>query len=58
MENRTKTEFLKQYEPIHKQISRYCRAISGNPDDAEDLLQDTILNVLERYDQIKKAFFV
>ncbi|MCG8702011.1 MAG: RNA polymerase sigma factor [Bacteroidales bacterium] len=53
MENKNKTEFLKYYEPIHHQLYKYCRAISGNTVDAEDLIQDTILNVLERFDKIK-----
>lgn len=53
MENKNKIEFLKYYEPVHNQFYKYCRAISGNTEDAEDLIQDTILNVLERLDKIK-----
>lgn len=53
MENKRKIEFLKYYEPVHNQLYKYCRAVSGNPEDAEDLIQDTILNVLERLDKIK-----
>lgn len=53
MENRKTTAFLKQYEPIHDAFVRYCRAISGNTEDAEDLVQDTLLNVLERFEEIK-----
>ena len=53
MENKSKIEFLKFYEPIHTQLFKFCRAISGNTEDAEDLIQDTILNVLERLDKIK-----
>jgi RNA polymerase sigma-70 factor, ECF subfamily len=52
VENKNKIEFLKYYEPVHNQLYKYCRAISGNPEDAEDLIQDTILNVLERLDKI------
>ena len=45
-----KTAFLHHYEPVHNQLYKYCRAVSGNTEDAEDLIQDTILNVLERFD--------
>lgn len=53
MENKNKIEFFKHYEPVHHQLYKFCRAISGNTEDAEDLIQDTILNVLERFDKIK-----
>lgn len=53
MENKTKIEFLKHYEPIHTAFSRFCRAIAANPEDAEDLLQDAVLNVLEDFGKIK-----
>jgi len=52
------TEFIKHYEPIHDQFCKYCRAISGNPEDTEDLIQDTILNVLESFEKIRdKSLF-
>jgi RNA polymerase sigma factor (sigma-70 family) len=53
VEDKRHKEFLELYNPIHVQLSRYCRAISGNTDDAKDLLSDTILNVLESFDRIK-----
>ncbi|MBN1181270.1 MAG: RNA polymerase sigma factor [Bacteroidales bacterium] len=53
MKKKNKIEFLHHYEPIHNQLYRFCRAISGNTEDAEDLIQDTILNVFERFDEIK-----
>ena len=49
----TKTEFLKYYEPLHNQFCKYCRAISGNPDDGDDLIQDTVLNVMEKFENIR-----
>jgi len=52
VENRNKIEFLKYYKPVHNQLYKYCRAITGNIEDAEDLIQDTILNVLEKLDKI------
>lgn len=58
MEDRIKNEFIELYEPVHDQFCRYCRAIAGNADDAEDLIQDAILNVLVSFDKIrdKSAF--
>jgi RNA polymerase sigma-70 factor (ECF subfamily) len=53
VEKNNKVEFLKYYEPVHNQLFKYCRAISGNTEDAEDLIQDTILNVLEGFEKIK-----
>jgi RNA polymerase sigma-70 factor, ECF subfamily len=52
VENKNKIGFLKYYEPVHNQLYKYCRAISGNTEDSEDLIQDTILNVLENLDKI------
>ncbi len=52
MENKTKKEFLEYYEPVHIQFCKFSRAISGNPEDSEDLIQDTILNVLENFEKI------
>lgn len=52
------SEFLELYEPIHKQFARFCRAISGNKADAEDVMNDAILVVLENMNSLrdKKAF--
>ncbi len=48
-----KIEFLSLYEPVHKPLSKFCRAISGNTEDGEDLLQDTILTCLVDFNKIK-----
>lgn len=53
MNNQNKLEFIKHYEPIHDQFCKFCRATSGNTEDAEDLIQDSILNVIESFDKIK-----
>jgi RNA polymerase sigma-70 factor (ECF subfamily) len=54
LETSTKnSEFLRLYEPIHSNLIRFCRAISGNTEDAEDLMNDTLLNALESFDKIK-----
>ena len=53
MKNSNQIEFLQLYDPVHKQLSKFCRAIAGNREDAKDLINDTILNVLEGFDKIK-----
>lgn len=53
MKEKNKIEFLKHYEPIHNKFCKFCRAISGNSEDSEDLIQDTILTVLEKFTSIK-----
>jgi RNA polymerase sigma-70 factor (ECF subfamily) len=52
------TEFLHLYEPLHNQLFGFCRAISGNFQDAEDLIQDTVITSLESFAKLrnKKAF--
>lgn len=51
---KTKQEtFIQLYDPCHDQFCRFCRAISGNLQDSEDLIQDTILNVIEGLEKIK-----
>jgi RNA polymerase sigma-70 factor (ECF subfamily) len=53
VDTQNKIEFITLYEPVHNQLSKFCRAISGNSEDGEDLLQDTILNALEGFNKIK-----
>jgi len=54
VKKRNQKKFLAHYEPVHDQLYKFCRAISGNAEDAEDLIQDTVLNVLENFAKIKK----
>ena len=53
MENRIQAEFLELYQPIHSQLSKFCRAISGNTEDAKDLMNDTLLNAFENFKRIR-----
>ena len=46
--------FLSLYKPVHHQLCKFCRAISGNKEDAKDLMNDTILKVIEHFDTIHK----
>lgn len=54
MEQSGKNQFLALYEPVHSELGRYCRAISGNKERAEDLMHDTLLVALEKFHQVKK----
>lgn len=56
-ESRNK-EFLELYEPIHQQLSRFCRVLTGNTDEAKDLLNDTVLNTITGFERLidKNAF--
>ncbi len=54
MNTKNQNKFLELYEPIHNQFCRFCRSIAGNKDDSEDLIQDTILNVMEGLDKIRE----
>ena len=53
VEKSKRTIFLELYEANHQQLSRFCRAISGNIEDAEDLMNDTLLTVFEGFDQLR-----
>lgn len=44
---------MERYEPIHNQLSKYCRAITGNTHTAEDLMNDTILTGFEQFEMLK-----
>jgi RNA polymerase sigma-70 factor, ECF subfamily len=56
--NSTQAEFLKHYQPHHQPLYRFCRAIAGNTEDAEDLIQDTIISVMQSFEKINdKAAF-
>ncbi|MDN5214658.1 sigma-70 family RNA polymerase sigma factor [Fulvivirgaceae bacterium BMA12] len=58
MKNNQQKEFIKLYDPIHNQLFGFCRAISGNVQDAEDLMQDTVLTAIEGFKKLrdKSAF--
>ena len=58
MDERKQKQFLVLYQPLHSSFCRFCRAISGNKTDAEDLVQESILSVLQDFEKIKDlAFF-
>ncbi len=51
-------KFLALYEPISRKISNYCRFLTKDKAEAEDLLHDTILACFEKIEELKsdKAF--
>lgn len=58
MEQSKQDRFLTLYEPISLKISNYCRYLTKDKEEAEDLLHDTILAVFDKLDTLKseKAF--
>lgn len=48
-------KFIELLEPIYNDAARYCRALCSNrsPDDAEDVLQQSLLQALEKFDSLK-----
>ena len=55
MINSKQKQFLELYTPVHESLYRFCRAISGNKEDAEDLMNDTVLAALESIDKLKET---
>ena len=53
MRHTERQEFIKYYEPIHSSLDRYCRVISGNKMDGEDLLHDTVLTTLNSFSKLE-----
>jgi RNA polymerase sigma factor (sigma-70 family) len=53
MTNR-QNEFMTRYEPLHKSLSNYCRSMTHNRDDANDLLNDAILAAYEQFGQLEQ----
>lgn len=42
------------YRPCHDAFCRYCHGLTGNSDDAADLVGDTVLVALENFDRLRK----
>ncbi|MFW5656624.1 MAG: RNA polymerase sigma factor [Bacteroidota bacterium] len=53
MDKNRQTEFLACYEPVHEPLLRFCRTIAPNLQDAEDLVNDTVLNALQNFEKIR-----
>lgn len=46
-------DFLLRYAQLHERFSRYCRSHAWGLLDPEDLVQETVLITLQRYETIK-----
>ena len=46
-------DFLNLYEGAHDDLTRYCHALTGNEDDAKDLVNETVLRAFEGFHKIK-----
>lgn len=42
------------YGPNHSRLSRFCRAISRDNEEAKDLLSETALHAFEHFDKLRK----
>jgi len=47
-------EFLAAYKPMHKRFVKYCDSISYGVMESKDLVQETILIVLQKWELIQK----
>ena len=50
--------FINLYEPLHRDLSNYCRAIERGSEDAKDLVSETLAIAYENFKNLKnrKAF--
>jgi RNA polymerase sigma factor (sigma-70 family) len=46
--------FLQLLEPVHDRLARYALVITKNREDAEDLINDTLLAAFEQFDRIRE----
>lgn len=58
MENENQNIFFELYKPLHTDLFRFCRALTLNREDAEDLVNDTVIAVYQSFKEIRnKAAF-
>ena len=53
MEQRQHQEFLKWYEPLHEGFTRFCSSRAFGIMDTEDLVQESLLAVLQSFDRVE-----
>jgi len=51
--NDYQTKFLTLYEPVHESFARFCHARAYGLMEAEDLISETVLCALEKFDKLK-----
>jgi RNA polymerase sigma-70 factor (ECF subfamily) len=50
---RTAEQFWKMLEPFHSEAEGFCRRLSGNREDGDDLYQDSLLSALTKYGTLR-----
>ena len=53
MSTELQQEFLKLYEPVHDRFARYCRSHAYGLMEAGDLVQETIIVTLQKFNSIR-----
>lgn len=52
--DRNRDLFWKLIEPEHRKVSAFCRKLTGNRDDGDDLCQDALVQALDRFETLRK----
>ena len=47
-------QFMALYGPNHSRLSRFCKAISRDNEEAKDLLSETVIRAYENFDKLRK----
>lgn len=55
MRDARQARFLALLEPVYYGLSRYALGVTGNEDDAEDLVSETILIAFEQLEKLERA---
>jgi len=53
--NRNWIQFWKLAEPEHLRLRAFCRKLTGNRDDGDDLYQDSLVKALTGYESLRKV---
>lgn len=48
-----KERFLELLEPVHDNLARFARSMTGGEEDARDLVGETVLRALENFDELR-----
>jgi RNA polymerase sigma-70 factor (ECF subfamily) len=52
--DQTQKQFLALLEPVHDRLARYALVVTKNREDAEDLINDTLLAAYEQFDKLRE----
>lgn len=52
--NNNQAHFLELLEPVHDRLARYALVVTKNREDAEDLINDTLLAAFEQFHKLKE----